>query len=95
MPSDGNHQVDADVNGNEVCDEVSVAEDGAEHTLAGAGDHARRPVQVVHPAGDGFAPCRCHDRWPHDHHWQVATLLHKDVLGQRLGERVGVRTGAN
>jgi len=92
MPRDGQHQVDAQVDRDDIGHEIPVAPDGPEDALACAGDEPRGPVDVVHPPWQRLPQRRRHYGGPDDGHRQVLGELGQEGLRECFGQRVGVRS---
>ena len=86
-----NHQVDGELDGDEVADQIGIHLEGPQETFAHAGDETRRSVEVVDPTGQRLFGRGRHDRRSHDANGQVAVLVLQQLLGQSFREAVHVR----
>ena len=90
LPRRSYGKISTRVHWNPVCQEV-LMDDGCPHdTNTSDQEEAGGTIEVVHPASHGLLPCWDHNTWPHDADRQLAALRHDDLLGNGLGEGVGV-----
>ena len=75
VPGDSNHQIDWELNGNDICHHLWMAPKGSEEAFASAGNQTRRSVEIVHPTGNGFFESGCDDRRSDNGQRNTSTLF--------------------
>ena len=85
------HEVDDDVDGNEVGTALGVNHDGSKDAACSLDDQASWTVKVINPTRKRILPSSDDNRRPDNGQGQVRGRLEEPLLGQRLREGVRVR----